>query len=172
MKLIRILKSGSARRFLWSFHIFAPEMNKIIHHCTVIYLALIVLIRMMAMPISLIGYSLNKNFIAENLCENRFKSDVHCAGTCYLNKQLARANDNQNTQDHKGSVKIQIVDFFQSITEPVFGCIHLSASHPFVADIRNKTSDYRKNLFRPPGVLYSGHSVKCTPHVQSFAAGE
>ena len=90
-------------------------MNKVIHHCTVVYLALIILIRMMAMPISLIGYSLNKNFIAENLCENRFKSEVHCAGMCYLNKQLARANDNQNTQDRQGTVKISIIDFFESI---------------------------------------------------------
>jgi hypothetical protein len=59
-------------------------MNKLIHHCTVIYLALIILIRMMAMPISLMGYSFNKNFIAKNLCENRFRSEAHCAGKCYL----------------------------------------------------------------------------------------
>src|ERR1700681_3586255 len=96
-------------------------MHKFIHHCTVIYLAVIVLVRMMAMPISLIEYSLNKNFIAENLCENRFKSEVHCAGTCYLSKQLARTNDNQSAQDHKGSFKIPIIDFFESITQPSFG---------------------------------------------------
>jgi hypothetical protein len=125
-------------------------MNKVIHHCTVIYLALIVLIRMMAMPISLIGYSLNKNFISENLCENRFKSEAHCAGICYLNKQLARANDNQNTQDHQGAVKILIIDFFESITQPQFGCSQLVAALPYVVNTHWMSENYRDHLFRPP----------------------
>jgi hypothetical protein len=130
--------------------IYLPGMNKVIHHCTVIYLALIVLIRMMAMPISLIGYSLNKNFIAEKLCENRFKSEVHCAGTCYLNKQLARANDNQNTQDRQGTVKILIIDFFESIAQPQFGCSRFPVAHPFALNILQKSENYRDHLFRPP----------------------
>jgi hypothetical protein len=125
-------------------------MNKVIHHCTVIYLALIILIRMMAMPISLISYSLNKNFIAENLCENRFHTEVHCAGRCYLNKQLARSNDNQNTQDRQGVVKILIIDFFESIAEPQFGCNPLTATHPFVLNTQQKSENYRNHLFRPP----------------------
>ena len=125
-------------------------MNKVIHHCTVIYLALIILIRMMAMPISLIDYSLNKNFIAENLCENRFKSELHCAGSCYLNKQLARANDNQNTENHQGTVKILIIDFFESIAQPQFGCSHLTPAHPFVVNAQRMTENYRGHLFRPP----------------------
>ena|ERR1700750_211049 len=125
-------------------------MNKVIHHCTVIYLALIVLIRMMAMPISLIDYSLNKNFIAENLCENRFKSEVHCAGTCFLNKQLAKANDNQNTENRQATFKIFITDFFESIRQPQFGCSPLSAIHPFAVNTRQVIELYRDHLFRPP----------------------
>jgi hypothetical protein len=125
-------------------------MNRVIHHCTVIYLALIILIRMMAMPISLIDYSLNKNFIAENLCENRFKSEVHCAGTCYLNKQLAKANDNQNTENRQSTVKILIIDFFEPIRQPQFGCNHLPAAHPFAVNAQRMTENYRSHLFRPP----------------------
>jgi hypothetical protein len=125
-------------------------MNKVIHHCTVIYLALIVLVRMMAMPISLMEYALNKNYIAENLCENRFRSEMHCAGTCYLNKQLARASDNQNTQDHKGSVKIVIIDFFESISQPQFGCSQSSPAPTFATNTKQPNDDYRNHLFRPP----------------------
>jgi hypothetical protein len=125
-------------------------MNKVIHHCTVIYLALIVLIRMMAMPISLINYSLNKNFIAENLCENRFNSEVHCAGKCFLNKQLARSGDSQNTQDRQGTVKIVIIDFFESIAEPQFGCSSLTAAHPFAMNTQQTNDHYRNHLLRPP----------------------
>jgi hypothetical protein len=125
-------------------------MNKVIHHGTVIYLALIILIRMMAMPISLIDYSINKNFIAENLCENRFKSEVHCAGTCFLNKQLAKANDNQNMENRQATVKILIIDFFESIDQPQFGCSHLPSVHPFAANAQRMTDNYRNHLFRPP----------------------
>jgi len=125
-------------------------MHKFIHHCTVIYLAVIVLIRMMAMPISLIEYSLNKNFIAANLCENRLKSEVHCAGTCYLSKQLAKANDNQNAQDHKGSFKIPIIDFFESITQPFFCCSNLPSAHKVAMNAPRIANHFRDNLFRPP----------------------
>lgn len=125
-------------------------MNKVIHHCTVIYLALIVLIRMMAMPISLMSYSLNKNFIAENLCENKFNSEVHCAGRCYLSKQLARSNDSQNTQDRQGTVKILIIDFFESIAQPQFGCIPLHTAHPFALNSQEMSDHYYDHLLRPP----------------------
>ena len=125
------------------------NMNKLIQHFTVIYFALIILIRMMAMPISLAEYALNKNFIAANLCENK-NSAVHCAGTCFLGKKLARASDNENTQDHKGSVKLVITDFFEQITQPSFGCIHLSADHPIAVDTQRKADHYSDNLFRPP----------------------
>ena len=125
-------------------------MNKVIHHCTVIYLALIILIRMMAMPISMMGYSLNKNFIADNLCENRFRSEAHCAGKCYLGKQLAKANDNQNTQDRQGTIKILIIDFFESIEQPQFGCSQLSAIHPPLVNTHPMSENYRGHLFRPP----------------------
>lgn len=125
-------------------------MNKVIHHCTVIYLALIVLIRMMAMPLSLMEYSFNKNFIAENLCENRFKSEVHCAGRCYLHKQLARASENQNTDDRQGSFKILIIDFFEPFDEPQFGCSHLPVTHPFAVNTQQMSENYRDHLFRPP----------------------
>ena len=125
-------------------------MNKIIHHGTVIYLALIILIRMMAMPISLMGYALNKNFIAKNLCENRFKPEAHCAGTCFLSKQLASANDDQNTQNHQGTVKILIIDFFEPIEQPSFGYSTLSEIHPLPENTQRMSEKHREDLFRPP----------------------
>jgi hypothetical protein len=135
---------------LWVISYICTDMSRLIHYCTVVYFALIVLIRMMAMPISLIDYALNKNFIAANLCENRFKSEVHCAGTCYLGKQLARANENQNTQDHKGTVKILIIDFFEPVAQPSFGCNHVSAVQHFAVNSIQIRDHYRDNLFRPP----------------------
>ena len=102
------------------------------------------------MPISLMEYSLNKNFIAANLCENRLKSEVHCAGTCYLSKQLARANENQGSQDQKGSFKILIIDFFEPMSQPAFGCNKLTVSHKVSSNARRIANPFSDNLFRPP----------------------
>ena len=95
-------------------------MKKFIHLAAVIYLALIILIRMMAMPISLMEYSLNRNFIAENLCENKAKSEMHCAGKCFLSKKLAKSADTQDTQNQKGGSKITVVDYCESFDDPSF----------------------------------------------------
>jgi hypothetical protein len=133
-----------------SISYICPEMNKVIHHCTVIYMSLIILIRMMAMPISLMEYALNKDFITSSLCENRFRPEVHCGGTCYLNKQLTRANDNQDTQNHQGTVKILIIDFFESITQPQFGCRALTDVHPIASNTKRTGEIYHDHLFRPP----------------------
>lgn len=40
-------------------------------------------------------YKLNRDFIAKTLCENRNRPDIHCNGKCQLNKQLKKA-DPQN----------------------------------------------------------------------------
>ena len=125
-------------------------MNKAVHHCTVIYFALIILIRMMAMPISLMNYSLNKDFIARNLCENRLRLAIHCSGMCFLNKQLTRANDGQNPQDQKGTVKILIIDFFESLDQSEFSCTSLLTAHAFAVNTKHKTENYRDHFFRPP----------------------
>ena len=102
------------------------------------------------MPISLIDYSLNKKFIAENLCENRFKSEVHCAGTCYLNKQLAKGNDNENTENRQATVKILIIDFFEPIGLSQFGCNPLPAAHPFAANTQRMTKIIATTFFDLP----------------------
>jgi len=126
------------------------HMNKAIHYGTAVYFALIVLIRMMAMPISLIEYSLNKKFIAENLCENRFKSEVHCGGTCYLNKQLKKASDNQNTDNRQGSYKILVIDFFEQFRQPQFGCSESPRVCAIAVNAPCRTENYCGLLFRPP----------------------
>src|SRR5450755_2495870 len=101
-----------------TFNVFSvylcPAMNKFIRQVSAVYLSIIVLLRILAMPISLIDYSVNKNFIASNFCENRLRDNVHCAGHCYLHKQLTKANDNPVSGDQKGTIKTGIVDFFEA----------------------------------------------------------
>jgi hypothetical protein len=143
----RIQKMSLYHRVL----IFAGSMNRFLHISTPIYLSLIILFKMMAMPISLLEYSLNKSFIAANLCENRAKSEMHCAGKCYLNKKLARSNDSQDSQNTKGGSRLTIVDYCESIENP---SLRLNKEIPllynsslFIVELPNRNLSA---VFRPP----------------------
>ena len=51
----------------------------------------------------IVNYSVNKSYIAKNLCENRNKPKMKCNGKCHLKKQLAQAekNESQGKSDSK-----------------------------------------------------------------------
>jgi hypothetical protein len=125
-------------------------MNKLLHITSVVYLALIILVKMMAMPISLMEYSLNKTFIAENLCENRTKSEMHCAGKCYLCKKLAKSNDSQDTQNQKGVSKITNVDYCESFHKLNFKLSDLDLQHNTFIRSSGIPDRRAKVIFHPP----------------------
>ena len=125
-------------------------MNRFIHHSSVLCLALIMLARIMAMPLSLLDYSLNKSFIINNLCENKLKAEIHCAGKCYLNKQLAKGNESQNPKEQKESVKNLIIDFYEPAKRPDLSNI----IEPLVVSFFLKTppisGKFPESIFHPP----------------------
>src|SRR4051812_23661215 len=102
--------------FRFHSYLCRAAMNKLIQNTTIVYLALIMLVRMVAMPLTLLDYSMNKGYIAETLCENKSRPEVHCFGKCYLNKQLAKAAEGQDAKGQKGNTKNASVDFFQKST--------------------------------------------------------
>jgi hypothetical protein len=125
-------------------------MNKFIHHSSSVFLAFIMLARIMAMPISVLDYSVNKSFITNNLCENRLKPEIHCAGKCYLNKQLAKSNESREPGDQKGSIKNLVTDLFFPVNEPLTFKLKetsVSASQFYVPFI---SSQFAGNIFHPP----------------------
>ncbi|HEX4850495.1 MAG TPA: hypothetical protein VFV08_06790 [Puia sp.] len=67
-------------------------MNKL----TALFLILVVAGSTFNKAIILIDYSLNKNFIASTLCENRNKPARCCLGKCFLKKQLQKEESDKN----------------------------------------------------------------------------
>jgi len=125
-------------------------MQKIIRHISIIYLAVIVILRMLAMPITLLDYNLNKRFIASTLCENRFRTEKQCAGHCFLNKQLNRSNDNPSGPEQRTGVKNLVIDFFEPIQKPLFSCLPLNPDF-FTRDLlRDISNPPAGNIFHPP----------------------
>jgi hypothetical protein len=125
-------------------------MNKIIHQMSIVYLACIILLRMMAMPLSLIDYTLHKGYITAYLCENRLKPEMHCAGGCFLNKKLKMANESQESRNQKGTGKIIVVDFFEPVHGPAFRCTGVVPEYKTSFNVQPISSPYTGNIFHPP----------------------
>jgi hypothetical protein len=70
---------------------------------------------MLVVPFMYLDFELRKEYIIHNLCENRFKPQLHCDGKCYLSKQLQKvAEDNARNETQKQS------DTVKKIIQEVF----------------------------------------------------
>ena len=50
-----------------------------------------------------VGFKFNQQYIAANLCVNRFKPSLHCNGKCYFMRKIKQAEDNDKKQAAKDS---------------------------------------------------------------------
>lgn len=125
-------------------------MQKFIHYTVVGYMALLVLIKMLAMPAACFEYAVNKEYIAATLCENKAKPQMHCNGQCHLKKELAKTSD--TSTDQKGGVKLASVDYCEELK----GIVFLSPAD--IESAYNRTpcvfyiSGYKGDVFHPPVV--------------------
>lgn len=60
-----------------------------------------------------VHYVLNKNYIAQELCENRNNALLHCEGKCYLHKKLLEA-EQKRSQDFSPPAFLFLWIFFES----------------------------------------------------------
>ncbi|MBK7110358.1 MAG: hypothetical protein WAU21_13940 [Chitinophagales bacterium] len=56
------------------------------------------------------SYTLNKTYISNNICVNRYVKDSTCDGKCYLMEQLNQHTDGQNTNPTSTPVTTQIYE--------------------------------------------------------------
>ena len=86
---------------------FAPELLfNSMNSKRLIALSLLALIsfKILVVPFVYLDFELRKEYIIHNLCENRFKPQLHCDGKCYLAKQLQKvAEDNARNETQKQS---------------------------------------------------------------------
>jgi hypothetical protein len=68
-----------------------------------------------------IQYNLFGNYIAENLCVNRYSEDSCCRGKCFLEKQIravAETDENAGNPDGQKQVKVQTDDYIVADSIP------------------------------------------------------
>jgi len=93
-------------------------------------LYLVALIR----PISpFIEYLINREYIANVLCVNKNNPEIKCNGKCYLNKQLKKANEAEQSGNQAVPPKIEMekypvssiddYNFFNKVTDPSKGIL-------------------------------------------------
>lgn len=96
------------------------------------------------------AFNLNRDYIAKNLCENRYRPKMNCNGKCVLMKKLQeREKKEQEQQSPRIDVPVIVVSsksfFVNSIPS-------ITASHTsFEADTRSsRPVDISQSVFQPP----------------------
>ena len=67
-------------------------MNRVV----TILLLVVMLTQAFSKVFIVLDYQANKNYIAEFLCVNKNKPELHCEGHCYLKKELKKAEQTEN----------------------------------------------------------------------------
>lgn len=101
-------------------------------------------------------YELNKEYVANNLCENRSKPKLHCNGKCYLNKQLKKTDGNTDARKTAGNERLELLECVLPETFSVrwqcFDAKPLPVA-PYSNTYRFLFSDV---VFHPPSVIAIG----------------
>ena len=96
------------------------------------------------------GYTINKDYIAKNLCENRDKPKLLCNGKCQLAKKMAAEESSPNSSNSAviklpfsevwcNDISTTVVAFFTP-DKPLHNSFYLI----------KETSSFLSSIFRPP----------------------
>ena len=124
------------------------------------YIALLLLalisVKTLLVPVVYLDFELRKDFIIQNLCENRFKPQMNCNGKCYLAKKLhkiAEDNATKETQKQGASMKKILEEVFEA--NPLFSYDlrfeNLSPKSNYIHHLAHSQS-VTLSLFHPPTV--------------------
>ena len=102
-----------------------------------------------------IEYEINKKYIAEVLCENKDKPEMHCNGKCHLKKQLKKANDVPENEPLSVPVVSNIKELVTLLYERKPFCLkQKNIAKTIVSYIVNYQFLFEQSIFHPPKVNY------------------
>jgi len=99
------------------------------------------------------AFKINQDYIAANICVNRFDAIPICKGSCYLEVQL---NQDQKHQQKFPDLKMKETTLFckgnsiDSLTQTIFS--KADVSYPYLR-ISFFTTNYLRSVFRPPMIV-------------------
>ncbi len=125
-------------------------MRKLLQYTGAGYLLFLMLLKTMGMQIAVLDYQINRDFIAENLCENRFSPEKQCAGKCYLKKQLSSSSESTGSQEGRTASKTFSVDYFEALESVDFSRPAPVIVHHAVPDDQGSGYLFAADIFHPP----------------------
>lgn len=98
----------------------------------------------------LMYYTINKAYIAQQLCVNRDNPTLHCEGHCYLGKQLKKAEEGEQRQTSNLSKERDEVpgQAQTELEQPITYCRVLS--EPRIAESAAPLAGATRALVKPP----------------------
>jgi len=120
---------------------------------TVFILLSLMMAKMLGMPIVWLTYSLNKDYIAAQLCENKSLPQMHCNGQCVLMKKLARVNESNESKETKTDVKSIGVDFIEEPHQFIVDNIFITHTFHYALPQVYFPAPFVENIFHPPAVI-------------------
>lgn len=97
-------------------------------------------------------WKINQKYIAERLCENRDKPEMHCKGKCYLVKHLKKTEEKNDSNIPNQILKLKSVDYFLTHCR----VYNLSVCFDFYKNknpslyFSSLSIGYQNSLFQPP----------------------
>ncbi len=95
------------------------------------------------------AFNANQKYIAEQLCENKSKPELHCNGKCYLMKKLKAAQEREKKED-KANLKSS---FQEGIPHRMTGLVFIAPA-PLKSDYPQlpvkHTINTATTIFQPP----------------------
>ena len=124
------------------------------------YIALVLLttisFKILVVPFVYLDFELRKEYIIQNLCENRFKPNLHCDGKCYLAKtmhKIAEDNARSETERQSQNLKKTINEVFDDnlFVSHFSNTSNLKIPPVFYFSIK-QTAQFVGFVFRPPAI--------------------
>ena len=114
-----------------------------------IILSLSILVLSSSKSFILLNYSINKEFIAKNLCENRSEPKMHCNGKCHLKKELQKEEkkDQSPFSSVKEKMEVQLFNSECKVIAPLLCFVPLNFSE---FQNENYSSLNSGSIFHPP----------------------
>ena len=101
------------------------------------------------------NYQLNKEYIAANLCVNRFFPQMHCNGQCQLAKKLKAEEDQSNKENSSNTVsKLQSSEvlFFEQKTNFSIGHLFTYKKTTYPSYLVVEYPSPAPAIFHPPAI--------------------
>ena len=114
-------------------------------------LILLVLFQAFSKWVIMAEYTINKDYIAKNLCENKARPMLHCNGKCQLMKKLAEEEKQNSSSSNTGNnIKVSDVLFTHEISTLCITNLPEEKATFNSELILSKSSAHLSSIFHPP----------------------